>query len=87
MWLLIQDGHLTNNSYEKKIKHRKEKGLKRTSFNEAKQQLIYKEKGNPWQKKKQREIGDIIVEDHDKIYLSDAWRNYLKKYDIIPHIN
>lgn len=78
MWLLIQDGELTNESYEKKIMHKKEKGIKRTSFNEAKRKLIYNGKGKPWQGKKQEKIGNIIYERcNGSIILSDEWEQCL----------
>ena len=79
IWLLIQNGELTNEAYEKKIMHKKEKGNKRTSFNEAKRQLMYTGKGNCWRKGDQMKIGNIIYERRwdGSIILSDEWKQYL----------
>ena len=80
MWLLIERGHrgLDEESYNQFIFHKKEKGNKRTTFSGCIPQLCYHKKA--WRDKEQEEIGNIIVEEERKIYLSDEWFNYLIEY-------
>jgi hypothetical protein len=81
MWLLIERGHrgLDEESYNQFIFHKKEKGINRTSFHKCIPQL-HLTNGKPWLKKKQEEIGNIIVKQGEQIYLSDEWFNYLIEY-------
>lgn len=78
MWLLLERGHrgIDETSYNQHIFHKKEKGIERTSFKGCIPQLRLT-KGKPWLKKKQGEIGDIIEDRGDTIYLSDEWFDYL----------
>ena len=70
MWLLIERGNrgLDEESYNQFIFHKKEKGNKRTTFSGCIPQLRYHRGG--WRVKEQEEIGNIIVEEGRKIYLS-----------------
>lgn len=87
MWLLIERGNrgLDEKSYNQFIFHKKEKGNKRTTFRGCIPQLRLTN-GKPglkkklWRKKEQEEIGNIIVEEERKIYLSAEWFNYLIEY-------
>jgi hypothetical protein len=80
MWLLLERGNrgIDETSYNQHIFHKKEKGIERTSFNKCKRSLR-KTNGHSWLKKKQGEIGDIIEDRGDTIYLSDEWFYYLLK--------
>lgn len=76
MWLLINNPFVDESLY-KQIHHKKEKGRKVTTFNEAKQQL-QSHKGHPWVKKAQKEHGDIIEITKEGMVLSDSWRELLE---------
>ena len=76
MWLLINHPCVDESLY-KQIHHKKEKGRKVTTFNEAKQQL-QSHKGHPWVKKAQKEHGNIIEITKEGMTLSDSWRELLE---------
>ena len=77
MWFLIQYPCVDESLYQQ-IFHKKEKGRKVTTFNEAKQQLQWSHKGKCWVKLAQKTHGSIIDITHEGIVLSNSWREVLE---------
>ena len=72
LWYLIWIGSIDERIYSQYINHKKEKGIKRTTFHEAKPKLQLKT-GNPWIKKTQEKEGEIIQDQGGIISFSSEW--------------
>ncbi len=72
LWHLIWFGYMDESFYNENINHTKEKGIKSTTFREAKQQLKLTN-GKCWIKSWQEKYGDIIQENNKSIHFTSKW--------------
>ena len=77
MWFLIIYPSVDESLYQQ-LFHKKEKGRKVTTFNEAIPQLRYSFKGKSWIKKSQGEHGNIVESTDKGMVLSNSWRELLE---------